>query len=152
MILVDSKRTISWMSTTTGKKVETAILSNTGNLILQINETATAVWQSFDYPTDTWLPKMKLTFETIFRSWKSLINPATGRFSFKIDDYGALQLLWNEYVLYWKADLSIRPSTFVDTTQNRTYVSILTFFSNATSYYHTWMEKILLQKAPKSHK
>ncbi|KAJ7520471.1 hypothetical protein O6H91_19G007200 [Diphasiastrum complanatum] len=141
MILVDSKGKISWMSATSEKNVEMAVLSDTGNLILQSNETATVVWQSFDYPTDTWLPEMKLTSETIFRSWKSLINPAADRFSFRMDDYGALELLWNDYVSYWKADLSIQPSTFVDTTQNRTYTIILTFFSNATSSYYTWMER-----------
>ncbi|KAJ7520472.1 hypothetical protein O6H91_19G007300 [Diphasiastrum complanatum] len=141
LILVDSKGKIFWMSATSGKEVKTAVLLDTGNLILKSNATASVVWQSFDYPTDTWLPEMKMTSKTTFTSWKSLINPASGRFSFIMHDYGALELLWNEYVSYYKSDSWIeRPNrTYVDTTQNKTYVLILTFVSNATSSYYTWI-------------
>ncbi|KAJ7520482.1 hypothetical protein O6H91_19G007800 [Diphasiastrum complanatum] len=142
LILVDSNGTIFWNSATSGKDVETAVLLDTGNLILQRDSTATVVWQSFDYPTDTWLPRMKMTPETTLRSWKSLINPATGRFSLIMHDYGDLELCWNEYVSYWKSGIWNEPQrTFVDTTQTRTYVLIVTFLSNATSSYYIWMER-----------
>ncbi|XP_047336088.1 G-type lectin S-receptor-like serine/threonine-protein kinase RKS1 [Impatiens glandulifera] len=64
-------------------------LLDTGNLKL-IHDDA-VVWQSFDYPTNTWLPLMKLGLDRktglnrFLTSWKSEDDPGTGDFSYQMD-------------------------------------------------------------------
>ncbi|TYH25811.1 hypothetical protein ES288_A03G199600v1 [Gossypium darwinii] len=69
-------------------------LLDSGNLILSEgldNFSTSVVWQSFHYLTDTFLPGMKIN-NLVLTSWKSLLDPASGRFSFRQDadrkDYG----------------------------------------------------------------
>ncbi|TVU10340.1 hypothetical protein EJB05_43864, partial [Eragrostis curvula] len=60
-----------------------ATLTNDGNLVLR-SPTGTVLWQSFDHPTDTFLPEMKLRVNNGHRfgdrlvSWKSPGDPAPG--------------------------------------------------------------------------
>ncbi|XP_047336089.1 G-type lectin S-receptor-like serine/threonine-protein kinase At1g11410 [Impatiens glandulifera] len=69
-------------------------LLDTGNLKL-IHDDA-VVWQSFDYPTNTWLPLMKLGLDRktglnrFLTSWKSEDDPGTGEFSYQMDLITAL--------------------------------------------------------------
>ncbi|KAK4387938.1 G-type lectin S-receptor-like serine/threonine-protein kinase [Sesamum angolense] len=57
------------------------------------------LWQSFDYPTDTYLPGMSLGWnfvtgkETYLSSWKSNDDPGTGEFSFHLDPTGYPQMV-----------------------------------------------------------
>ncbi|XP_074274091.1 G-type lectin S-receptor-like serine/threonine-protein kinase At1g11300 [Silene latifolia] len=64
-----------------------AQLQNTGNLVLLTDDSNSVIWQSFDYPTDSLLPGVKLTYsknsndnKTVINSWKSSTDPSTGRF------------------------------------------------------------------------
>jgi hypothetical protein len=63
-----------------------AVLSNSGNLILR-SPTGIMVWQSFDHPTDTLLPTMKIwrSYKTHeannLVSWKDADDPSLGTFS-----------------------------------------------------------------------
>ncbi|XP_024164867.1 receptor-like serine/threonine-protein kinase SD1-8 isoform X1 [Rosa chinensis] len=68
----------------------TATLLDSGNFILKEENTGTMLWQSFDIPTDTYLPGMKLGWsqlnsnQPIFRafvSWVNPQNPALGNFT-----------------------------------------------------------------------
>lgn len=69
-----------------------AILDDSGNLILMEGERI--IWQSFDYPTDTFLPGMKLglfdmdtnhTTKKFLVSWLTPSLPASGLFALGID-------------------------------------------------------------------
>ncbi|KAK6154297.1 hypothetical protein DH2020_008545 [Rehmannia glutinosa] len=57
------------------------------------------LWQSFDYPTDTYLPGMRfgknlLTgLETYLLSWRSNDDPSPGEYSFHLDPTGFPQIL-----------------------------------------------------------
>jgi hypothetical protein len=57
------------------------------------------LWQSFDYPCDTFLPEMKLGWnfvtglERFSSSWKSTEDPAPGEYSLRIDPRGLPQLV-----------------------------------------------------------
>ncbi|GER54305.1 serine/threonine-protein kinase [Striga asiatica] len=71
-----------------------AQLLDTGNLILrEANDEnpENYLWQSFDYPTDTFLPGMKLGWnlltghENYLSSWRSSDDPGTGDYSFHLD-------------------------------------------------------------------
>ncbi|KAJ8628389.1 hypothetical protein MRB53_021696 [Persea americana] len=89
-----------------------AELRDTGNLVLRDGSDSSAIiWQSFDNPTHTWLPKAwlgrnKVTGETKrLISWKNHDDPAPGMFSLGIDPNGTDQyvLLWNGSVVYWRS-------------------------------------------------
>ncbi|KAK8581223.1 hypothetical protein V6N12_071458 [Hibiscus sabdariffa] len=89
-----------------------ATLLDSGNFILKElssdGSTKRILWQSFDYPTDTLLPGMKLGINLktghiwSLRSWISDDVPATGSFTLGRDPSGASQLIitWQEK-LYW---------------------------------------------------
>ncbi|XVF77733.1 hypothetical protein PTKIN_Ptkin14bG0070600 [Pterospermum kingtungense] len=79
-----------------------AELLNSGNLVVRDgdeNMKDNVLWQSFDYPSDTLLPGMKLGKdfitgkETFLTSWKSADDPAQGQFSLRIDSHGFPQLV-----------------------------------------------------------
>ncbi|KAK9092190.1 hypothetical protein Syun_027101 [Stephania yunnanensis] len=61
-------------------------LLDTGNLVLRDENKGDLLWQSFDYPTDTLIPGMKLGMNSKWRlnwsltSWKSRDDPSTGDF------------------------------------------------------------------------
>lgn len=70
-----------------------AVLLDSGNLVLRdVNETG--LWESFDYPTNTFLPgmKMRLNLTTLkawnLRSWKNEYDPGSGAFSLGIETQG----------------------------------------------------------------
>ncbi|XP_010053732.2 G-type lectin S-receptor-like serine/threonine-protein kinase SD2-2 [Eucalyptus grandis] len=76
--------------------------SDSGNLILWSREGKIA-WQSFDYPTDTWLPGMNLTKDRVLVSWRSSSDPSPGHYSLRLDPdhYGAFQLVYDFGKVYW---------------------------------------------------
>ncbi|KAF3447150.1 hypothetical protein FNV43_RR12330 [Rhamnella rubrinervis] len=73
----------------------TATLLDTGNLVLLSETNNSVIWQSFDHPTDTLLPGMKIgrfglsSDESIYRvlfSWGSTRSPAPGQFVMGVDN------------------------------------------------------------------
>ena len=66
-------------------------LLDTGNLVLANNSNQAILWQSFDNPTDTLLPRMKIGYDTITKrtwsltSWKSLDDPSAGPYTLQYD-------------------------------------------------------------------
>ncbi|KAI4296549.1 hypothetical protein L6164_036498 [Bauhinia variegata] len=72
-------------------------LLDTGNFILVHDESQNVLWQSFDYPTNTFLPYMKLGLnrktglDRFLTSWKSSNDPGTGNFTYRIDPSGVPQ-------------------------------------------------------------
>ena len=92
----------------------TAILLDTGNLVLSssgnVGDTETALWQSFNSSTDTFLPGMKaLADETVgetrlVTSWKTETDPSTGNYSMGVDPRAAPQIvIWDGSERYWRS-------------------------------------------------
>ncbi|CAN6323462.1 unnamed protein product [Urochloa humidicola] len=79
----------------------TAQLQDDGNLVLRVPGSAAGAavaWQSFDHPTDTLLPGMKLGID--FRtgldrhitSWRGATDPSPGEYTFRLDPRGSPEL------------------------------------------------------------
>ncbi|XP_028104341.1 receptor-like serine/threonine-protein kinase SD1-8 isoform X2 [Camellia sinensis] len=90
-----------------------ATLLDTGNLVLTAGKHI--VWQSFDYPSDTWLPGMKLgSFKSsrgqpqhrFLTSQVSPQVPTLGAFTLGVDPNNTKQLVvWQRGVLYWRSGM-----------------------------------------------
>lgn len=83
-------------------------LMDSGNLIVseeeeQGNHTVKILWQSFENPTDTFLPGMKMDENLVLTSWKSIDDPAPGNFSFQQDQGENQYVIWKRSVKYWKS-------------------------------------------------
>ncbi|KAK4420697.1 G-type lectin S-receptor-like serine/threonine-protein kinase [Sesamum alatum] len=78
-------------------------LLDTGNLVLVDRKSESSsqgyIWQSFDYPTDTWLPTMKMIddidagVEKYLISWKNWDDPSPGDLIFRIENQGLPELV-----------------------------------------------------------
>ncbi|XP_021905855.1 G-type lectin S-receptor-like serine/threonine-protein kinase At4g27290 isoform X1 [Carica papaya] len=96
LLLSHDNRTVIWSLNLT-KQVESPpilLLLDSGNLVLGHDRDINSgiyLWQSFDYPTDTLLPGMKLGWDLktghnrVVTSWKSPDDPAPGDFSWDLD-------------------------------------------------------------------
>ena len=152
LVLFDESHNQVWstnMSSPSSGSV-VAILLDNGNLILSNNPNASseseALWQSFDYPTDTWLPggKIKLDKKTkqpqYLTSWKNNADPATGLFSLELDPKGstAYLILWNKTEQYWTSGpwnghiFSLVPEMRLN------YIYNFSFVSNENESYFTY--------------
>ncbi|CAJ2678380.1 unnamed protein product [Trifolium pratense] len=84
-----------------------AQLLDIANLVLMINNTKTVIWQSFDHPTDTLLPYLKLGFDRktnrswSLQSWKTDDDPGNGAFTVKFSTIGKPQLFMYNHDLPW---------------------------------------------------
>ncbi|KAI3740819.1 hypothetical protein L2E82_31293 [Cichorium intybus] len=75
-------------------------LLDSGNLVIRDDgRNKTFFWESFDFPTDTVLPDLKLGWkldvglQKFIRSWKSIEDPSDGEYSFSLDPPEAPQLI-----------------------------------------------------------
>ncbi|CAM0952885.1 unnamed protein product [Alopecurus aequalis] len=108
LVLSDADGRVLWTTTGSSSLPPTAALGNDGNLVVRAPN-GTALWQSFDHPTDTFVPGMtvRLNHHTHegarIVSWKSPADPAPGSFSYGLDPSTSLQLLmWNGTRPYWR--------------------------------------------------
>ncbi|XP_030929143.1 G-type lectin S-receptor-like serine/threonine-protein kinase At4g03230 [Quercus lobata] len=80
-------------------------LTDSGNLVLFDNETS--LWESFNNPTDTFLPNMTMDRypKLNLTSWKDRDDPGTGNFTFMLDTVGNpnTQIINKEGTIYWKS-------------------------------------------------
>ncbi|GAU40203.1 hypothetical protein TSUD_397300 [Trifolium subterraneum] len=96
---------IIWSSNTTSKTGNLnnpmAQLLDSGNLVVKNGQQTTDdfLWQSFDYPSDTLMPGMKLGWnletglERFISSWKNADDPAKGEYATKLDLRGYPQII-----------------------------------------------------------
>ncbi|KAK9209469.1 hypothetical protein WN944_001835 [Citrus x changshan-huyou] len=96
LVLTSQNKSVVW-SANLSKEVQTPVvlqLLDSGNLVLRGERdggSETYLWQSFDYPSDTLQPGMKLGWdfktglERRITSWKSSDDPSPGDFIWKIE-------------------------------------------------------------------
>ncbi|KAI3769204.1 hypothetical protein L6452_00304 [Arctium lappa] len=106
LVLRDSNtNTIIWSSSSTGTvRNPVAKLLDSGNLMvvdgddISVNNNGDYIWQSFDHPTDTFLPGLKFGRNlakgvvTNFTSWRSDDDPSEGEFMVYMDFDGLPQV------------------------------------------------------------
>ncbi|KAE8692304.1 putative S-locus lectin protein kinase family protein [Hibiscus syriacus] len=86
-----------------------ATLLDSGNLVLR-DENSSILWQSFDFPSHTFLPGMKLGYDTrigktwSYTSWRSYNDPSPGNFTFQLDPGPEKRLvILNGDEIYWRS-------------------------------------------------
>uniref|UniRef100_M0ZPG8 Receptor-like serine/threonine-protein kinase n=1 Tax=Solanum tuberosum TaxID=4113 RepID=M0ZPG8_SOLTU len=105
LVLVDDKNMSVWSTeiNLVSNNNTIAVLTDQGNLVLrdknELNESV-LLWESFNHPSDTLLPRMKIGLNTrtgeqiVVTSWKDEKNPSLGSFSTAVvDPHELLQVL-----------------------------------------------------------
>nr|GMC48210.1 G-type lectin S-receptor-like serine/threonine-protein kinase At4g27290 [Ipomoea batatas] len=101
--LLGDKGQAVW-SANTSRSVQNPVaeLLDTGNLVVRDADDENPenfLWQSFDHPTDHWLPGMKLGWnlqtghEVFYTAWKGENDPASGQYTMHLDPNGYPQVI-----------------------------------------------------------
>ncbi|XP_051152289.1 G-type lectin S-receptor-like serine/threonine-protein kinase At4g27290 [Andrographis paniculata] len=98
VLLNDTNHTVWSSNISRGATAKNPILQllDSGNLILRNSgddNPRNRLWQSFDYPTDTYLPGMMFGLNSVYlSSWKTPGDPSPGEFVYALDPTGYPQL------------------------------------------------------------
>ncbi|KAI3803880.1 hypothetical protein L1987_32044 [Smallanthus sonchifolius] len=105
-------------------------LLNTGNAVLVNVGSGSILWQSFETPTDTFLPGMKMDTNMTLISWKSITDPGPGSFQFQ-QDQGTTQysILNGSTKFLWKSG-KMSSNSFDD---NQIFPKAINLLSNITT-------------------
>ncbi|KAH9714398.1 G-type lectin S-receptor-like serine/threonine-protein kinase [Citrus sinensis] len=128
-----------------------AILQDSGNLVLQEanhdGSTRRVLWQSFDYPTDTFLPGMKLGINLeadkkwFLQSWITEESPAQGSFTLGVDPN-----FTNHLSIWWRGEfhsnIGLWRNGIFDSSGDSTISDfIFSYTSNKQEKYFTYSVK-----------
>ncbi|KAK3445990.1 hypothetical protein EUGRSUZ_A01757 [Eucalyptus grandis] len=98
----------SLTASSSGSSSTVAVLEDNGNLALKDGpNSSVTLWQSFDNPTNTWLPGAKIAIDKRrntsqrLTSWKNAEDPSTGLFSLQLQRSSAYFIWWNGSKDYW---------------------------------------------------
>ncbi|XP_018820750.2 putative receptor protein kinase ZmPK1 [Juglans regia] len=134
LILSDAGKFTVWETNTQSLSSVHLSLYNTGNLVLQ-NVEGVTLWESFDFPTDTLLPRQLLTRNTRLVSSRSQTNYSSGFYKLLFDNDNILRLLYDglevssvywpdPWLVSWDAGRS---------TYNSSRIAVLDTFGNFSS-------------------
>ncbi|KAL8088132.1 G-type lectin S-receptor-like serine/threonine-protein kinase At2g19130 [Apium graveolens] len=108
LVLFDETQAQVWF-TDTGSNFRNleAVLLDEGNFVLR-NGPSSILWQSLDYPTDTWLPGTRISYDKrtnmtkTLTSWKNLEDPSPGLYTLEVDPVGNQGvIMWNRSKQIW---------------------------------------------------
>ncbi|KAH7544242.1 hypothetical protein JRO89_XS15G0135200 [Xanthoceras sorbifolium] len=144
LVIIDGRITYRVSDNTLGQNTS-ALLLDLGNLVVR-NENLDILWQSFDYPTNTLLPGMKIGYNRktgkvwSLTSWKNAEDPSLGTAELKMfpkqpNEYFLMsgsQIIWRSGVWLWeenrfallpemRANYILNYGLYSD--QNETYIS-----------------------------
>nr|KYP44752.1 Cysteine-rich receptor-like protein kinase 10 [Cajanus cajan] len=126
-----------------------AILQDNGNLMLrEMNQDGSLkrlLWQSFDHPTDTFIPGMKLGFDRrtgqnwSITSWRSYKTPLSGSFTLGVDPKTKELVMWWRGNIVWSSGQWSNGS-FVNLKSPRYQKDfVFKYFSDENSTYVTYV-------------
>ncbi|KAJ9550405.1 hypothetical protein OSB04_014450 [Centaurea solstitialis] len=133
-------------STSTSSSI-TAVLLDDGNLVLRdgLNSSGDHIWQSFDFPADTWLPGGRIAYNNItgkkqlLTSWKSSEDPSEGLFSLELDPKGKQYLIrWNRSEVYWTSGSWNGEIFSLVPEMRRNYIYNFSYVENENESYFTY--------------
>ncbi|GKV19155.1 hypothetical protein SLEP1_g29448 [Rubroshorea leprosula] len=112
LVVVNGQKEVLWSSNVeklTGNNTIAKLL-DLGNLVLQDKTTGMNMWESFQQPSNVFVPAMKLgvnlrTGEKIqLTSWKSPSDPSVGNFSVGFEPFDIPQVfVWKNSQPYWRS-------------------------------------------------
>ncbi|XP_018722360.2 receptor-like serine/threonine-protein kinase SD1-7 [Eucalyptus grandis] len=146
-LVIQGGRTTYHLSNNSVSGNVSATLLDSGNFVLRGESSEAILWQSFDDPSDTFLPGMKLGYsrETkkvwALTSWKNAMDPSPGDFSLRLDSESL-----DEFVIlkgsekYWASGPWNRDSqTFSLVPEMRlNYIFNYSFINNPNEVYFTY--------------
>ncbi|KAL4625485.1 hypothetical protein ACB092_05G029800 [Castanea dentata] len=111
LVVLNGQAEIFWSSNVSNSVTNSsATLGDFGNLVLEVDTSGLVLWESFQHPSDSLLPKMKLSTNlrtdqrVQLTSWKSPSDPSIGSFSVGIDAPNIPEIfLWKEGHPYWRS-------------------------------------------------
>ncbi|KAG4390254.1 hypothetical protein GLYMA_06G258500v4 [Glycine max] len=147
LVLLTVNDTVHWTTNATEKSFNAvAQLLDTGNLVLideKDNNSQNYLWQSFDYPTDTLLPGMKIGWEVAtglnryLTSWNNWEDPSSGHFAYGVARSNIPEMqIWNgSSVFYRSGPWSGFRFSATPTLKRRSLVNINFVDTTEESYY-----------------
>uniref|UniRef100_A0A7N2LTZ4 Uncharacterized protein n=1 Tax=Quercus lobata TaxID=97700 RepID=A0A7N2LTZ4_QUELO len=111
LVVLNGQEEILWSSNVSNSVTNSsATLLDSGNLVLQVDTTGIILWESFQHPSDSFLPRMKLSTnlrkdeKVQLTSWKSPFDPSIGSFSAGIDPLNIPEgFVWKDSRPYWQS-------------------------------------------------
>ncbi|MED6134159.1 hypothetical protein PIB30_034687 [Stylosanthes scabra] len=117
LVIFDGQKRKVWSTNVTipenTNKTTEAVLGDDGNLVLLLTDSKRKVWQSFEDPSDTYLPGMKVPMNPskgenkknyVFTSWKSAKDPSPGSYTMGLDPESLLQIVvWEGGRRRWRS-------------------------------------------------
>ncbi|KAM5578167.1 G-type lectin S-receptor-like serine/threonine-protein kinase [Rosa sericea] len=141
-LTLNSPSTVAIWSTNSTSQVRNstiAMLLDDGNFV--IRDASAVQWQSFDHPTNTWLPGARLGYNKLTKQilsltpWRNPQYPAPGPFSFDLEQT-SLQLLWNNSETYWTSgNWTGKTFSHLQDIEEKHVPSIFSFVLNETGSY-----------------
>ncbi|KAL2336789.1 hypothetical protein Fmac_011235 [Flemingia macrophylla] len=110
LVVLNAQEHVLWSTKVSNASNTTAQFSDSGKLVLTETTTGDILWDSFQQPSNSFLPEMKLSFnetgtELGLTSWRSPSNPSIGSFTLggtqRISIVEAF--IWNETRPYWRS-------------------------------------------------
>ncbi|XP_024180562.1 G-type lectin S-receptor-like serine/threonine-protein kinase At4g03230 isoform X2 [Rosa chinensis] len=111
----------------------TVQIMESGNLVLMDYDqmAANILWQSFQNPTDTFIPGMLMDKNLQLTSWRDKDDPRPGNFNFKLDQSKNQYIVMNKSLPYWKSGEPDNRFSPYEVPPKVT--GLLSYFSNSSS-------------------
>ncbi|CAI9756533.1 unnamed protein product [Fraxinus pennsylvanica] len=111
IVLTNGESEIVWSSNVTTSSVNaSAQLLSTGNLVLLDKSSRRTLWESFEHPSNTFLPHLRLVHnintgnKVVLSSWKTPTDPEVGNFSVGLQALNIPQIYtWNGNRPHWRS-------------------------------------------------
>ncbi|GFY88360.1 major facilitator superfamily protein [Actinidia rufa] len=107
LTLSDENGNSSYFSVSVGSSsssLRNVTLLDSGNLVVRDDQSGKSSWESFNNPTDTFLPGMKMDENLTLTSWSSENDPRSGNFTFQQDQGSEKSYkIMNRSKIYWKS-------------------------------------------------
>ncbi|PIN16323.1 Serine/threonine protein kinase [Handroanthus impetiginosus] len=157
--LMNNSNGIIWSSNTSRvAQTPVAQLLDSGNLVVRESNDYNSdnyLWQSFDYPTDTLLPGMKLGknfitgHEIYISAWKSNEDPGTADYTYHLDPTGYPQAIFRKGSIElsrsgpWNG---VGYSGFTGLKENTIYTFEVVFDNNEVYYHYELLNKSVVSR------